>query len=122
MDIKIYVITHKTTEMPKIPGYVSLLAGASLKRAEGSFDERDNTGIHISERNRNFCELTGMYWIWKNSGADVVGVVHYRRFFSRREMLTDSKYYLREKDVARILKKYRLRNCHKINQILGRMM
>lgn len=108
MDIRIYVITHKSIEIPKIPGYVSLLAGASLRRVEGSFDEKDNVGIHISERNRSFCELTGLYWIWKNSDADVVGVSHYRRFFSRRELLADEKYFLREKDIAGILMKHRL--------------
>lgn len=108
MDIRIYVITHKSTKIPKIPRYVSLLAGASLRREEGSFDEKDNTGIHISERNRSFCELTGLYWIWKNSDADVAGVSHYRRFFSRSEFLADEKYYLREKDIAGILLKHRL--------------
>lgn len=108
MDIRIYVITHKSIEIPKIPGYVSLLAGASLRRVEGSFDEKDNVGIHISERNRSFCELTGLYWIWKNSDADVVGVSHYRRFFSRRELLADEKYFLREKDIAGILMKHHL--------------
>lgn len=108
MDIKIFVITHKNTEIPKIPGYASLLAGASLKKAEGCFDVRDNEGIHISERNRSFCELTGMYWIWKNSHADVVGICHYRRFFSRNGFLTDEKYYLKEKDIKKILKKRRL--------------
>lgn len=108
MDIRIFVITHKNTEIPKIPGFVSLLVGASLRRTEGCFDEKDNVGIHISERNRSFCELTGMYWIWKNSHADVVGICHYRRFFSRSGLLKGEKYYLREKGIEKILKKHRL--------------
>lgn len=41
----------------------------------------DNTGDNISDRNRQMCELTAMYWIWKNADAEVVGIEHYRRRF-----------------------------------------
>ena len=41
----------------------------------------DNMGDNISEKNRQMCELTAMYWIWKNASDEVVGVEHYRRRF-----------------------------------------
>lgn len=43
---------------------------------------RDNLGVdHISERNRNYCELSATYWIWKNIDAPYLGLCHYRRHF-----------------------------------------
>lgn len=46
---------------------------------------RDDSGINIAEKNKNYGELTGHYWVWKNflpqTDAKYVGFCHYRRFF-----------------------------------------
>ena len=50
---------------------------------------RDNTGDHISEKNREYCELTALYWIWKNTSSQYAGLCHYRRHFELNEVLLD---------------------------------
>ncbi|EMO8373924.1 DUF4422 domain-containing protein [Campylobacter coli] len=54
----------------------------------------DNTGENISYLNRYFCELTGIYWAWKNydklGNPDYIGFAHYRRLlFNNKEYSTN---------------------------------
>lgn len=46
---------------------------------------RDDTQINIAHKNKNYAELTGHYWVWKNflpaTEAEYIGFCHYRRFF-----------------------------------------
>lgn len=41
----------------------------------------DDTGEHISEKNPYYNELTGLYWVWKNTDTPYSGICHYRRQF-----------------------------------------
>ena len=40
-----------------------------------------NNGDNISNLNKYYSELTGEYWVWKNTDYDVIGFCHYRRWF-----------------------------------------
>ena len=87
MDIKIIVAAHKTYDMPSDKVYLPVHVGAALSSADLGY-QRDDEGENISEKNYNFCELTGIYWAWKNLKADAVGLAHYRRHFGKsREKL-----------------------------------
>lgn len=80
--IKIIVATHKPYQMPDDPMYLPLHVGKAGKQAIGFLG--DDTGTSISEENERFCELTGIYWAWKNLSADYIGLVHYRRHFVKK--------------------------------------
>ena len=79
---KIYIAMHKPYAVPKDALYVPLQVGAEGKKPFCA--ARDNEGENISEKNPGYCELTGLYWLRYHADADVVGLVHYRRYFVRR--------------------------------------
>ncbi len=85
MKSKIVVIiaAHKKYEMPIDKMYLPLHVGAEGKNDLGYI--KDNTGQNISIKNPYFCELTGIYWAWKNLDADYIGLSHYRRHFSYKK-------------------------------------
>ena len=90
MDIKILVATHKKYEMPRYSCYLPLHVGKKGKDNLGYVG--DDTGENISEKNPYYCELTGVYWAWKNLKADYIGLAHYRRQFKGRNKQKNSLF------------------------------
>lgn len=84
MATKIIVATHKEAPMPADAMYLPLLVGADINKAVEGYTP-DNTGENISSLNPMYCELTGLYWAWKNLNADNIGLVHYRRLFKGKD-------------------------------------
>ena len=108
----IYVITHKNFKKVITDNfYKTLLVGADGNSADGC-DEKDNTGDNISLKNPSYCELTGLYWIWKNTCDDIVGVCHYRRYFAD-SFIPDKKKLLSGEDVKRYMKDFDIILPHK---------
>ena len=90
MNIKILVATHKKYEMPRYSYYLPLHVGKKGKNNLGYVG--DDTGENISEKNPYSCELTGIYWAWKNLKADYIGLVHYRRQFKGKNKQENSLF------------------------------
>lgn len=84
LDIKIMVAAHKPYWMPEDSVYLPVQVGAAGKESIDPAWQRDDEGENISALNPYYCELTALYWAWKNLQADYVGLCHYRRYFGHR--------------------------------------
>jgi len=76
-NISIYVVTHKEYTVPDGGIYKPISVGSFAHNGWIS----DSTSDNISQLNPMINECTAMYWIWKNSTSDIVGINHYRRYF-----------------------------------------
>lgn len=78
---KIIVCCHKSDVYIDAEPYYPIHVGKALSDSDLNIIG-DNTGDNISMKNKSYCELTGMYWAWKNmKNIDIVGLCHYRRYF-----------------------------------------
>lgn len=80
-NTKIVIAAHKPYWMPDDSLYLPVQVG-SLGQDEILGFQRDDSGENISDKNSRYCELTALYWAWKNLDCDYLGLVHYRRHFA----------------------------------------
>ena len=81
MNCKIIVCCHKDDIRVDQEPYLPIQVGKALSDQNLGI-VGDDTGDNISAKNRSYCELTGLYWAWKNlKDVDVIGLCHYRRYF-----------------------------------------
>lgn len=79
-SLKIYVVSHKKFAFENTPFYEPIQVNGA--KNEHFCNVTDDTGDNISIKNNRFCELTALYWIWKNDKENnFIGISHYRRFF-----------------------------------------
>lgn len=109
MEVRLLVATHKVAKMPEGKYYFPVHAGREGKTDFGY--QGDNTGENISLKNPNYCELTVLYWAWKNLKSDYVGLVHYRRFFTKSSALKRTskdkyQYVLKDEEIEKLIENY----------------
>jgi hypothetical protein len=104
---KILVATHKEYPFPKDPLYIPIHVGKTLSDKQINILS-DDSGDNISSKNQSFCELTALYWAWKNDffkDCDVCGLVHYRRYFYGSGRFL-SKSILTEEEIGSLMREY----------------
>ena len=89
MNCRILIACHKSCAVPEDDLYLPMQVGASGKESIGF--QRDDEGDNISAKNALFCELTGLYWCWKNLDSDYLGLSHYRRYFTLKSRAFQKK-------------------------------
>lgn len=83
LDLHMYEVgNHRDNVLssrPELKEYEHpIQAGAALSEKRIA-EILDNSGDNISERNKQYCEMTASYWIWKNKHHGWKGIEHYRR-------------------------------------------
>lgn len=91
-DIKLFVVSHKKLKNERYPEREIIYVGKNQKKFATEKDYVDSDGINIAEKNPLYCEVTAMYYIWKNINADIVGIEHYRRLFSNLFRIRNKKW------------------------------
>jgi hypothetical protein len=80
--MSLYVATHKKTILPNCDWIVPIGLAGYTDDFVMINDACSLIGKEISSKNRNYCELTGLYWLSQNCSDDIIGLCHYRRYFS----------------------------------------
>jgi hypothetical protein len=82
--LKLLVCVHKKDVFLCDDTYMPIHVGKAISDLTLGI-QGDDTGDNISSKNKNYCELTGIYWAWKNligKNIDYIGFCHYRRYFN----------------------------------------
>ena len=113
MNIEVFTCYHKQYPVPESDVIVPIHVGKA--RSSAMLDmQGDNEGSdHISHKNPYYCELTALYWAWKNSSADAIGLFHYRRFLNfknnKSKVVSDlnnlgQKFNINKENIQKLLK------------------
>ncbi len=107
-NIKILIAAHKACDVPNSDIYIPVQVGAELHKNLNLGFQKDNEGDNISTLNPYYCELTAIYWAWKNLDADYIGLSHYRRHFKFKKKNSEFNSILNSEEAEKLCAKYDL--------------
>ena len=103
-----YCITNENYNFLKKLDINIIVAGSENKNLNEFPHDwiKDNEGINISIKNKNYGTLTSHFWIWKNhfiklAQHDWIGINHYRRFWVNKNSLNEISVNNLEKYILR---------------------
>lgn len=108
--IKIMICCHKPCELPKDDIFLPIQVGAAISSVDLGMQRDDQVNgdecDNISAKNKSYCELTAMYWAWKNikklcPDLEYIGLCHYRRYFAFDKMFFLPQVLIHEKEVEK---------------------
>ena len=86
----VFVVTHKNVNLADLPESYKIIHAGHARAQETFGYLGDDTGEHISDLNLYLNEITALYWMWKNTSHEIIGLNHYRRFFTESDDVTFS--------------------------------
>ena len=90
MTATIYVATHARGPTPRGDLLRVIQVGGNHFPTRSGI-QTDSSGVNISSLNPFFCELTAIFWAWKNDlESDYIGLFHYRRYLSLATDLSET--------------------------------
>lgn len=118
-NIKILVCQHKEADVISNEIYTPIHVGRALSKVKLDI-MGDDTGDNISEKNGSYCELTALYWAWKNmKDVDIIGLCHYRRYFEKKINGAYIDKLLNQKGYDVIVCKKDIKPCSNSDALIG---
>ena len=106
--LSVYVVTHKKVDLAplKLDHCYRLIRVGAYGNEPGPL-LADNTGENIAAKNPHYCELTALYWIWKNDlDSEYIGLCHYRRYFTKAALSRSPEHILTGEELEALLGQY----------------
>ncbi len=105
--IKILICCHKPCKLPKDDIFLPIQVGAAISDIDLGMQRDDQVNgqpcDNISAKNKSYCELTAMYWAWKNikkiyPDLEYIGLNHYRRYFDFEKFTIAKDVFIKKEE------------------------